>query len=231
MSEIEYSAAELQSHILLADNHLLAVNKPAGLLSQDSGTGLRNMEDWAREWVRTDKGKPGNVFLNAVHRIDRAVSGIVLFARTSKALARLNEEIRSRNCKKVYHAFVEGRPVRDADQLVHWLSHEHHRAEIGLEGDLGAQRAALRYVTLKQIENMTLLEIDLETGRYHQIRAQLAAIGCPIAGDEKYGALQHSQKGDIALHHRRLEITHPTLKTPVVIEAPYPADSQWWQLV
>lgn len=231
MDEMKYSAVELEPLILLADNHLLAVNKPAGLLSQDSGTGLRNLEDWAREWVRKDKSKPGTVFLNAVHRIDRAVSGVVLFARTSKALARLNEEIRSRNCKKIYHALVEGTPGKDADQLVHWLTHEHHRAEVCREGDAGAQRAVLSYRTLKKGEKLTLLEVDLETGRYHQIRAQLAAIGCPIAGDEKYGAMQKPESGDIALHHRRLEITHPTLKTPVIIEAPYPADSPWWNKV
>lgn len=231
MNEIFYRSEELDPLILFADNHLLAVNKPAGLLSQDSGTGLRNLEDWAREWVRADKGKPGKVFLNAVHRIDRAVSGVVLFARTSKALARLNEEIRARSCRKVYHALVEGNPAKDADQLVHWLSHEHHRAALCTEGDDGAQRAVLRYRALKKIDHLILLEVDLETGRYHQIRAQLAAIGCPIAGDEKYGALQKSQNGDIALHHRRLEITHPTLKTPVLIEAPYPADSQWWAMV
>jgi len=106
MSEIAYRAADLEPLILFADNHLLAVNKPAGLLSQDSGTGLRNLEDWAREWVRADKGKPGAVFLNAVHRIDRAVSGVVLFARTSKALSRLNEDIRKHNCRKIYHALV-----------------------------------------------------------------------------------------------------------------------------
>jgi 23S rRNA pseudouridine1911/1915/1917 synthase len=229
MSNPSYKATELDPLILFKDNHLLAVNKPAGLLSQDSGTGLRNLEDWAREWVRIDKGKPGNVFLNAVHRIDRAVSGVVLFARTSKALTRLNEEIRSRSCKKIYHALVEEKPAKDTDQLVHWLSHAHHRAEICGEGDHGAQRAVLSYRALKQIENLTLLEIDLETGRYHQIRAQLAAIGCPIAGDEKYGAKQKSPNGDIALHHRRLEIMHPTLKIPVIIESPYPADSWWWK--
>jgi 23S rRNA pseudouridine1911/1915/1917 synthase len=228
MGELIYKANELDPLILLADNHLLAINKPAGLLSQDSGTGLRNLEDWAREWVRTDKSKPGTVFLNAVHRIDRAVSGVVLFARTSKALARLNEDIRSRSCKKIYHALVEGTPAKDADQLVHWLSHVHHRAEVCREGDQGAQRAVLRYVALKAIEGKTLLEVDLETGRYHQIRAQLAAIGCPIAGDEKYGAVQQSPNGDIALHHRRLEITHPTKKEPVIIEAPYPGGSLWW---
>lgn len=228
MKEIKYNAAELDPIILFADNHLLAVNKPAGLLSQDSGTGLRNLEDWSREWVRVDKNKPGAVFLNAVHRIDKAVSGIVLFARTSKALTRLNEDIRKRNCKKIYHVLVEGSPKKNSDKLIHWLSHENHRAKLCKEGQKGAQQAVLSYCMLKKVGKFALLQVDLETGRYHQIRAQLAAIGCPIAGDEKYGAKQKSKSGDIALHHRRLEITHPVLKEPVIIEAPYPADSVWW---
>ena len=228
MVELIYRAEELAPMVLFADNHLLAVNKPAGLLSQDSGTGLRNLEDWAREWVRVDKGKPGNVFLNAVHRIDRAVSGVVLFARTSKALARLNEDIRKRNCRKIYHAFVEGGPPRSEDRLVDWLSHAHHRAEVCGEHDEGAQRAVLSYRVLRSVDGSALLEIDLETGRYHQIRAQLSAIGCPIAGDEKYGAKSRAADGGIALHHRRLEIIHPTRKEPVVIEAPYPSASNWW---
>ena len=229
MGNIKYSAEELQPLVLFADNHLLAVNKPAGLLSQDSGTGKRNLEDWAREWVRADKGKPGNVFLNAVHRIDRAVSGAVLFARTSKALSRLNEDIRKRNCQKIYHALVEAAPLKPSDKLIHWISHEHHRAEICREGESGAQRAVLSYRVLKQSGDLTLVEVDLETGRYHQIRAQLAAIGCPIAGDEKYGAKRKTERNEIALHHRRLEVVHPTQKTPVVIDAPYPAASSWWR--
>ena len=152
-----YNAAELQPLILFADNHLLAVNKPSGLLTQDSGTGLRNLEDWAREWVRVDKNKEGNVFLNAVHRIDKAVSGIVLFARTSKALSRLNEDIRKHNCRKIYHALVEGAPENPDAELIHWLSHEHHRAEVCREGEKGAQRAVLRYRTLKQHGKQTML--------------------------------------------------------------------------
>jgi len=231
MNESKYIAEELSPLILQVDNHLLAVNKPAGLLTQDSGTGLRNMEDWAREWVRVDKKKEGNVFLNAVHRIDKAVSGIVLFACTSKALSRLNEDIRNRNCKKIYHALVEGVPENPSDQLIHWLSHEHHRAEIFREGDKGAQHAILRYRTLKQIGPLTLLEIDLETGRYHQIRVQLATIGCPIAGDEKYGAKLTPKEGGIALHHARLEITHPTTREPVNINACYPDSPEWWSRV
>jgi 23S rRNA pseudouridine1911/1915/1917 synthase len=183
MTEIKYIASELDPLILFADNHLLAVNKPAGLLTQDSGTGLRNLEDWAREWVRVDKNKPGDVFLNAVHRIDRVVSGVVLFARTSKALTRLNEDVRKRNCKKIYHVLVEGELKKPSDTLVHWLSHENHRARICKEGQKGAQRAVLSYRKLPILGKFQCLEIDLETGRYHQIRAQLSALGNPIAGD------------------------------------------------
>jgi 23S rRNA pseudouridine1911/1915/1917 synthase len=231
MSEIVYSAEEMVPLILYADNHLLAVNKPAGLLTQDSGTGLRNMEDWAREWVRADKDKAGKVFLNAVHRIDKAVSGIVLFARTSKALTRLNENIRDRKCTKIYHALVEGQPPEVSAQLVHWLLHEDHRAEISKEGGPGAQRAVLSYRRLKKLGDLSLLEVDLETGRYHQIRAQLAAIGCPIAGDTKYGSHITSPEKSIALHHAQLTITHPTRREALVLEAPYPADDDWWSRV
>ena len=230
MEPIQYSAEKLQPLILHADNHLLALNKPAGLLSQDSGTGLRNLEDWAREWVRVEKNKSGAVFLNAVHRIDKAVSGVVLFARTSKALSRLNEEIRKRNCKKIYHALVEGVPPKPSGQRIDWLAHEHHRARICREGEKGVQRAVLSYQTLlPKIGTRSLLEIDPETGRYHQIRAQLSAMGCPIAGDTKYGAQQTAADGSIALHHRRLEIIHPTRKEPVAIRAPYPSGSPWWR--
>ena len=228
MTDMIYSAEKLEPLILYVDNHLLAVNKPAGMLTQDSGTGLRNMEDWAREWVRVDKKKEGNVFLNAVHRIDKAVSGVVLFARTSKALSRLNEDIRNRDCKKTYHALVEGAPEDPSAELIHWLTHEQHRAAVCEEGTRGAQRAILRYRTLRQLGNLTLLEIDLETGRYHQIRAQLAAIGCPIAGDGKYGSRLASREKKIALHHIQLEIKHPTSRTFFTITAPYPGLSEWW---
>ncbi len=230
MKPIRYQAEKLQPLILFADNHLLAINKPAGMLSQDSGTGRRNLEDWAREWVRVDKNKSGAVFLNAVHRIDRAVSGTVLFARTSKALSRLNEDIRKRNCKKSYHALVEGTPPKTDDQLIHWLAHEHHCAKVCNEGDPGAQRAILSYRTvLPRIGKLSHLEIDLETGRYHQIRAQLAAMGTPIAGDSKYGAKLSAPDGSIALHHRQLEIMHPTRKEPLIFRSPYPTGSMWWK--
>lgn len=227
MNEIKYNAVALNPMVLFADNHLLAVNKPAGLLTQDSGTGLRNLEDWAREWVRVDKNKPGDVFLNAVHRIDKVVSGVVLFARTSKALTRLNEDIRKRSVKKIYHVLVEGTPTKKNDTLVHWMIHENHRARICKEGQKGAQRAVLRYRTLPTVGTFQCLEVDLETGRYHQIRAQLTAIGNPIVGDEKYGSKMKSPNEAIALHSRELSITHPTLKEPIRIEAPYPANYFW----
>ena len=231
MVELRYVASELDPLILFADNHLLAANKPPGLLTQDSGTGQLNLEDWAREWVRVDKGKSGAVFLNAVHRIDRPVSGVVLFARTSKALSRLNEDIRRRDCRKLYHALVEGEPPKPADKLVHWLSHADRRAEVRREGAKDAQRTVLSYRKLSAVGALSLLEVILETGRYHQIRAQLAAIGNPVAGDAKYGAKEKAPRGAIALHHRQLEVVHPTLKEPVIIEAPYPPGSSWWDTV
>ncbi|MEI6891375.1 MAG: RNA pseudouridine synthase [Pontiella sp.] len=229
MCENKYIASELDPLIVFADNHLLAVNKPAGWLTQDSGTGLRNLEDWAREWVRVDKNKPGAVFLNAVHRIDKAVSGVVLFARTSKALTRMNEEIRNRKVTKVYHVLVEGMPKKSADKLVHWMIHENHRARICKKGQKGAQEAVLSYRTLPKVGTFQCLEVDLETGRYHQIRAQLSAIGNPIAGDEKYGARKKTKAGDIALHSRELHISHPTRKEPLKMVAPYPTSSSWWK--
>jgi 23S rRNA pseudouridine1911/1915/1917 synthase len=229
MNATGYNAEDLTPLMLYADNHLLALNKPPDLLTQDSGTGKRNLENWAREWVRQEKSKPGRVFLNAVHRIDKAVSGVVLLARTGKALARLNEGIRRRDCRKIYHALVEGQPPEPAAELVHWLRHEAHRAGVCREGDTGAQRAVLRYKTLEAAEPYSLLEIDLQTGRYHQIRAQLAAIGCPVAGDWKYGATgSDAQRSGIALHHRLLQVVHPTTRETLAIRAPYPAGSKWW---
>jgi 23S rRNA pseudouridine1911/1915/1917 synthase len=227
MAAICYNAGALEPFILYADNHILAINKPAGLLTQDSGTGKRNMEDWAREWVRVDKQKEGKVFLNAVHRIDRVVSGVVLFARTSKALTRLNEEVRSRNCRKIYYAVVQKRPDSAEETLVHWLRHVDQRAEIGREGAPDAQRAELSYRWLGRTAMGELLEVDLKTGRYHQIRAQLAAIGSPILGDLKYGSERPLDDGRIALHHHKLVVMHPTLKEMVDLVAPCDETALW----
>lgn len=208
--------------VLYHDNHLLAVNKPAGLLTQPSGTDKDNLEDRSKIWIKDVKGKPGNVFLHAVHRLDQVVSGIVLFACTDKALSRLNADMRAHKFTKIYHAVVSGTPPQTEGSLRHFLIHDDYRAEVAKEGDPDAKECLLDYKVLKKSGDQTLLEIQLHTGRYHQIRAQLAAIGCPIAGDEKYGSKIKLPGGAIALHHARLTVIHPVSKQEIVIEAPYP---------
>jgi 23S rRNA pseudouridine1911/1915/1917 synthase len=207
--------------VLLEDNHVLAANKPPGLLTQPSGRAEDSLETRAKERIRRAKAKPGEVFLHAVHRLDRDVSGVVLFARTSKALARLAEEIRARRVVKVYHALVEGVPEDESGVLEHWLVHGSHRADVAPAGTKGAKPARLAYRRLRAVDRLVLVEVRLETGRYHQIRAQLAAIGCPVAGDGRYGS-RRPTPGRIALHHRRLEIAHPVREGPIAVEAPYP---------
>jgi 23S rRNA pseudouridine1911/1915/1917 synthase len=219
-----YDPNAFAPHILYSDNHLLAANKPAGMLAQDSGTGLFNLEDWAREWVRVEKKKTGRAFLQAVHRIDRPVSGVVLFARTSKALTRLHQAIRDRACQKIYHALVKNSPQKPAMKLEHWILHEHRRGIICDQKVPHAKRAILRYKILKKLPQSTLLEIYLETGRYHQIRPQLAAIGCPIIGDVRYQSdAPAPAPSAIALHHHCLQIEHPVRREPLKIEAPDPS--------
>jgi 23S rRNA pseudouridine1911/1915/1917 synthase len=234
--------------VLYHDNQMLAVNKPSGLLTQPSGTDKDNLEDRAKAYIKEVKGKPGNVFLHAVHRLDQVVSGIVLFACTDKALSRLNADMRAQRFTKIYHAVVSGAPAQKEGSLRHFLIHDDYRAEVAKEGDPDAKECLLDYrvitpavgrvtspgvkkapgeVTRPTMEKIsseyTLLEIQLHTGRYHQIRAQLAAIGCPILGDEKYGSKVKLSGGAIALHHARLTVAHPVSKAEIVIEAPYPA--------
>ncbi|MBI9020299.1 MAG: RNA pseudouridine synthase [Verrucomicrobia bacterium] len=208
--------------VLYHDNHLLAVNKPAGLLTQPSGTDKDNLEDRAKAFIKEVKNKPGNVFLHAAHRLDRVVSGVVLFACTDKALSRLNADMRAHKFIKIYHAMVSGAPPQSSGSLRHFLTHDDYHAKIANEGDPDAKECLLDYKVLKQSDNKTLLEIRLHTGRYHQIRAQLAAIGCPIDGDEKYGSKIKLAGDAIALHHARLTVIHPVTKDEIVIEAPYP---------
>lgn len=193
--------------VVYEDNHLLVVNKPAGLLTQPSGTDQDSLEAQAKAWIKEQYQKPGNVFLGVVHRLDKPVSGIVLFARTSKALSRLNETMRNKQSKKTYLAVVEGVPNALEGTLEHYLCHDDHEARVSGAEDPDAKRACLHYRVLEKREGSALVEIELETGRYHQIRAQFSAIGHPIVGDWKYGS---SQRGEtIALHHWRLTVTHP----------------------
>ncbi|MFH1679507.1 MAG: RluA family pseudouridine synthase [Candidatus Eisenbacteria bacterium] len=209
--------------VLREDNHLLALNKPPGLLTQPSGTARDSLEARAKAYVRGSKGKTGNVFLHAVHRLDRVASGIVLFARTSKALARVSEEVRARRVRKVYLAIVERKPARREGTLRHFIRHRSHRAETARPGEEGARESALSYRVLGEIVGTGfLLEIELHTGRYHQIRAQLSEAGMPIVGDRRYGSRAPFPGGAIALHHAAMELRHPVTGETMRIEAPHP---------
>ncbi|NCC52149.1 MAG: RNA pseudouridine synthase [Spartobacteria bacterium] len=209
--------------VLYADNHLLAVNKPPLLLTQPSGTDRDNLEDRAKAWVKAQKNKPGAVYLHAVHRLDREVSGVVLFARTSKALTRMTGAVRERRVTKIYHAVVDATDCPPSGLLTHWLKHGRHRAEIASKGTDGAKEARLRFTRIGGGPGALVLEIELLTGRYHQIRAQLAAEGMPIHGDTKYGSAHQLPSGAMALHHARLTVEHPVTREPMVISAPHPA--------
>jgi 23S rRNA pseudouridine1911/1915/1917 synthase len=198
--------------IVFEDNHLLVLNKPSGLLTQPSGTDKKSLEELAKVWLKQKYEKPGNVFLEAIHRLDRAASGIVVFAKTSKALSRLMSEIRNKNVKKIYHALVKKAPPEKEGILEHYLIHDDYRATVVKKDHKEAKQCRLYYKVIKENSFGFLLEIDLETGRYHQIRAQLAAIGCPVAGDQKYGSKESWKGAGIALHHRYFEIPHPITK-------------------
>lgn len=209
--------------VLYSDNHLLILDKPAGLLTQPSGTERDSLEDDAKAWIKAKENKPGNVYLHAVHRLDTPVSGIVVFARSSKALSRLNQTIRERATRKTYLALVSRSPSRQEQTLEHFLIQEGHQAKVVAKGTSGGQLARLSYRILKTKGSNTLLEVHLETGRYHQIRAQLAAIGSPILGDQRYGGQPWSEGGNrIALHHWQFEFEHPVTHQLLKIEAPAP---------
>jgi 23S rRNA pseudouridine1911/1915/1917 synthase len=204
--------------ILYEDNHLFIVNKPAGLLTQPTKQVQDSLETRAKQWIKVASNKPGNVFLHAIHRLDRPVSGIVAFAKTTKALERLNEAIREKETVKHYLAWVEGAPSNNVGVLEHPLIHNDYRASVHPSGKL----ARLTYRILEKKPRTCLVEIFLETGRYHQIRAQLAAIGCPIIGDAKYGSRTPFYEEAIALHHDKLAFFHPTTKELMEIKAPLP---------
>ena len=213
--------------ILHCDNHVLAVNKPGGLVTQPSGRHADSMESRARGWVKERFHKPGRVFLEAVHRIDRPVSGIVLFARTSKALSRLQRAIREGRVEKRYLALVEGRPPKAEGRLRHWLIHASHRARVVAAGTPGAREAVLEYRVLGEVSGNALLAITLHTGRYHQIRVQLQALGCPVWGDRRYGGCRAPAGEGIGLHHWRLRVPHPVGDQRLSVTAPPPDIPPW----
>lgn len=208
---------------LFEDNHLLVLNKPAGLLTQPSGTEQESLEQQAKAWLKAIYHKPGNVFLEAIHRLDKPVSGIVVFGKTSKALSRLNASMRAKQAHKIYWAWVEGMMPLDEGDLEHFLLHDDFHAKVVAGDHPGGKAARLTYRVLQRKKERTLVEIELATGRYHQIRLQLAAAGHPIWGDRKYGGLQTYESGAIALHHRRLELPHPISQNWLIFEVAPPA--------
>jgi len=204
--------------VLFEDNHMLVLNKPSGLLTQPSGTAGLSLETLAKEWLKKKYQKQGSVFLEAIHRLDKSASGIVVFAKTSKALSRLTEEIRKKRTKKFYRALVKQAPIPSQGELKSYLLHEPYRARVANKCAPGAKAAEMRYRILRQQGGQTLLEVELITGRYHQIRAQLASIGSPILGDRKYGSVVGWSSTGIALHHFHFEILHPITKKLMTFE-------------
>jgi len=214
--------------ILLLDNHLLAANKPAGLVTQPSGAHADSLESRAKAWLKQEFAKEGNVFLEAVHRIDRPVSGVVLFARSSKALSRLNASQRDKDCAKVYLAIVAGAPPRREGRLTDTLIHDSHHARIVPADHPDGKKAMLDYRVLGTVGGRSLLRIELLTGRYHQIRLQLAHAGCPIVGDTAYGSRERLPGDAIALHHWQLTVPHPVGDRQLChIVAPVPPVAPW----
>lgn len=218
-----------QADILWEDNHILAVNKHAGQLVQADTTGDLALEDEVKAFLKQRENKPGNVFLGVTHRIDRPVSGVVLFAKTSKALARINEMFKAGTIKKTYWAIVKDRPEEDAALLEHYLVRDtkKNRTMALLKPRADAKVAKLSYRILAHSVNYYLLEIDLHTGRHHQIRAQLSKIGCPIKGDLKYGFPRSNPDGGICLHSREIKFEHPVRKEQISVIAPVPSDTLW----
>lgn len=215
--------------ILYEDNHLIAVNKRPSDLSQGDRTGDQSLDIWVKEYIAKKYNKKGDVFLGVVHRLDRPVGGVVLFARTSKALARLNEMFRTREVQKTYLAIVKERPPEDEATLVHFLkkNEEQNKTYVYDTEVKGSKQASLHYHVIGRSERFYLLEVTLHTGRHHQIRAQLAKIGCPIKGDLKYGFSRSNEDGGISLFAKRLELIHPVKKEKLVIEAGLPTTDIW----
>lgn len=217
--------------VLFEDNHLIAVNKPVGVPVQGDITGDTPLIDVVSEYIKVKYDKPGNVYIGLVHRVDRPVSGVVLFAKTSKALARMNEVFQSRQVKKTYLAIVAEAPKEIKGTLEHYLvkDTEKNKSFAYNKSGKGAKKAVLSYELIGRSQNYSLLKIDLETGRHHQIRCQLAKIGSPIKGDLKYGSPRSNPNGGISLHAYKLEFEHPVKKANVVITAPLPTDDVLWR--
>ena len=215
--------------ILHEDNHIIVINKRVGDIIQGDKTGDIPLSDVVKRYIKEKYNKPGDVFLGVVHRLDRPTTGIVVFARTTKALTRLNEIFKNRETQKTYWAIVKNAPPKTQDTLVHFLKRntKNNTSKAFPKEVPDSKQAKLSYKTIKKLDNYYALEVDLHTGRHHQIRAQLTAIGCPIKGDLKYGFDRSNPNGGIHLHARKLILTHPVTKDLLEIIAPVPEDVLW----
>jgi 23S rRNA pseudouridine1911/1915/1917 synthase len=215
--------------VLHEDNHLIVVNKRVGDIVQGDKTGDKPLADVVKEYIKDRYNKPGEVFLGVVHRLERPTTGIVVFARTSKALTRMNELFSQRETQKTYWAVVKSKPAKTTDNLVHYLkrNEKNNTSKAHSKEVPESKKASLDYTILKSLDNYHVLEIHLHTGRHHQIRAQLSAIGSPIKGDLKYGFDRSNPDGGIHLHARKLVFVHPVTKESLLLVAPTPKDSLW----
>lgn len=215
--------------VVYEDNHLIIVNKTASEIVQGDKTGDVPLSETVKQYLKEKYAKPGNVFLGVTHRLDRPVSGLVVFAKTSKALARLNEMFRKGEVKKTYWAVVKTCPQVEEGELVHYLvRNEKQNKSYAYDKEVnGSKKAVLHYRLIGHSKNYYLLEVDLKTGRHHQIRCQLAKIGCPIKGDLKYGFPRSNPDGSICLHARKVCFVHPVSKEQIVVTAPVPDGNLW----
>lgn len=215
--------------VVYEDNHIIIVNKRSSEIVQGDKTGDKPLAEEVKEYIREKYHKPGNVFLGVVHRLDRPVSGLVVFARTSKALTRLNEMFRTKDVHKTYWAIVGHCPAVPQGELVHWMvRNEKQNKSYAYDRERpDAKKAVLDYRLIGRSDRYYLLEVDLKTGRHHQIRCQLAHIGCPIKGDLKYGSPRSNPDGSICLHARRIRFTHPVSGQEIDVEAPLPPGNLW----
>ena len=215
--------------VVYEDNHIIVVNKTASEIVQGDKTGDTPLSETVKEYIKTKYNKPGNVFLGVTHRLDRPVSGLVVFAKTSKALSRLNDMFRLGEVKKTYWAIVKERPKELEGELTNWLvrNEKQNKSYAYLKEVPNIKKAILRYKLIGHSENYHLLEVDLQTGRHHQIRCQLAKMGCPIKGDLKYGSPRSNPDGSICLHARKVQFIHPVSKEEISLTAPLPPGNLW----
>jgi len=216
--------------VLYEDNHIIVVNKRAGDIVQGDKTGDKPLSEVVKDYIAEKYNKPGNVYLGVVHRLDRPTTGIIIFAKTSKALPRLNKLFAEKEAKKTYWAIVKNKPTKQKDTLINWLKKKpkNNKSTAYTKEIKDSKKAILHYEILKALDNYFLLEINLETGRHHQIRSQLSSIGSPIKGDLKYGANRSNKNGSIHLHSRNLAFEHPIKKELIEFVSPPPSNDAIW---